>query len=108
MEYVVGDTTLLRVTCEEDGEPIDLSSSNLTAYLRWSLNGAASGTPAEMIEVGGGSGGIVERRWLIADLSAPGLVEFEVYIVDNRGDGDASNDYTFTSQTITRDIREKL
>jgi len=108
MEYVVGDTTLLRVTCEEDGEPIDLSSSNLTAYLRWSLNGAASGTPAAMTEVGGGSGGVVERRWLAADLSAPGILEFEVYIVDNRGDGDASNDYTFTSQTMTRDVREKL
>lgn len=108
MEYVVGDTTLLKITCEEDGEVIDLSSSNLTAYLRWSLNGAASGAAAEMDEVGDGSDGIVQRRWLIADLSAPGLVEFEVYIVDNRGDVDPANDYTFTSQTITRDIREKL
>ena len=108
MEYVVGDTTLLKVTCEEDGDVIDLSSSNLSAYLRWSLNGAASGTPALMIETTGGSDGVVERRWLAADLSASGTIEFEVYIVDNRGDGDASNDYTFTSQTISRDIRDTL
>tara|TARA_B100001013_G_scaffold343937_1_gene272801 strand:+ start:3937 stop:4263 length:327 start_codon:yes stop_codon:yes gene_type:complete len=108
MEYVVGDTTLLKVTCEEDGAAIDVSSANLTAYLRWSLNGAASGTPEAMSEPGGGTDGIVQYRWKSTDLSAAGTIEFEVYIVDNLGDGDASNDLTYTSQTITRDIRAKL
>lgn len=83
-------------------------------YIRFSVNGAVSATPTKLTKTDA-SAGIVEYRWLAADLSSPGHVDFEVFIVDDRGDGSGdafgtitADDYIFTSQVVTRSIRAKL
>ena len=102
-EYVVADTPLLKITCEEDGAAINLSSSDLTATLRWSINGLASQTGA--MTKTDAANGIVSRQGAAADLNVAGTVAFEVYITD---DNDPSADFVYTSEIVTRDIRDKL
>lgn len=104
VEYVKNDTPLLKVTCEEDGVAINLSSSALTATLRWSVNGGSSQTGA-MTKVDAAKG-IVSRQWGPTELNAAGTVALEVYITDDNASG--SNDLVYTSEIITRDIRDKL
>ena len=103
-EYVVADTLLLKVTCEEDGAAINLASSELTATLRWSINGGTSVTGA-MTKVDAANG-IVSRQWLPTELDEAGTVAFEVYITDDNTAG--ANDLVYTSEIVTRDIRDKL
>ena len=103
MNYVVGDTPILEITCREDGDIIDLSPGTMVVSLRHSLNGAVATESLTMDKTGDGSTGIVTRKWLASELSAAGTIRFEVYLTDT-----SSGTIVNTSQRFTREVRNKV
>ena len=103
MNYVVGDTPVLEVTCREDGEPINLTPGTLVVNLRHSLNGATATESLTMDKASDPTTGVATRTWLTAELSEAGVLEFEVYLIDT-----SSGTVVNTSQKFTREVRDKV
>ena len=98
MEYVVGDTPLLQITITDadDGTAVDLTGAAVT--LRYGINGATVATAS--MEITNASSGIVQRRWLTAEISAEGTLLFEALVVNGSE--------RYTTQEFKRNIRRAL